>query len=288
MYFRKAYLIGTLTDFKAKIIVDPAAQPKYCKARTVPYFLRDKVETELNRLVTEGTLEPIEVAEWAAPIVAVLKPDKTNVSICGDFKQTINPVLTLDKYPIPKVVDLFSTLAGGKVFSKIDLSQAYQQLPLADKSKQYVVINTHKGLFRYTRLPFGVSSAPGIFQRVMENMLQGIQNVIVYLDDILLSSATESDHLKLIDHVLDRLEKAGLRARKGKCQFFVPSVTYLGHKIDAEGLHPLPDKVKAIQDAPSPTNVQELKAYLGLLTYYSRFLPNMSTVLSLLYHNPCM
>ena len=191
--------------------------------------------------------------------------------------------LTLDKYPIPKVVDLFSTLAGGKVFSKIDLSQAYQQLPLADKSKQYVVINTHKGLFRYTRLPFGVSSAPGIFQRVMENVLQGIQNVIVYLDDILLSSATESDHLKLIDHVLDRLEKAGLRARKGKCQFFVPSVTYLGHKIDAEGLHPLPDKVKAIQDAPSPTNVQELKAYLGLLTYYSRFLPNMSTVLSPLY-----
>ena len=117
----------------------------------------------------------------------------------------------------------------------------------------------------------------------MENVLQGIQNVIVYLDDILLSSATKSDHLKLIDQVLDRLEKAGLRARKGKCQFFVPSVTYLGHKIDAEGLHPLPDKIKAIQDAPSPTNVQELKAYLGLLTYYSRFLPNMSTVLSPLY-----
>ena len=93
----------------------------------------------------------------------------------------------------------------------------------------------------------------------MENVLQGIQNVIVYLDDILLSSATESDHLKLM---LDCLEKAGLRAKKGKCQFFVPSVTYLGHKIDAEGLHPLPGKVTAIQDAPSPTNVQELKAYV--------------------------
>ena len=104
----------------------------------------------------------------------------------------MNPVSTLDKYPIPKIEDLFSTLAGGKVFSNIDLSQAYQQLPLADESKQYVVINTHKGLFRFTRLPFGVSSAPGIFQRVS-----------VYLDDILLSSATESDHLKL-------MEKAGL------------------------------------------------------------------------------
>ena len=138
-------------------------------------------------------------------------------------------------------------------------------------------------MFRYTRLPFGVSSAPGIFQRVMENVLQGIQNVSVYLDDILLSSATESDHLKLIDQVLDRLEKAGLQARNEKCQFFVPSVTYLGHKIDAEGLHLLSDKVQAIQEAPSPTNVQELKAYLSLLTYYSRFLSNMSTVLSPLY-----
>jgi len=112
----------TLSGFKAKIIVDPSAQPKYFKVPTISYFLRDKVEKELNHLVTEGTLEPIEVAEWAAPIVAVLKPDKTNICICGDFKQTVNPVSTLDKYPILKVEDLFSTLAGGKVFSKIDLS----------------------------------------------------------------------------------------------------------------------------------------------------------------------
>ena len=117
----------------------------------------------------------------------------------------------------------------------------------------------------------------------MENVLKSIQNVSVYLDDILLSSATESDHLKFIDQVLDRLEKAGLRASNEKCQFFIPSVTYLGHKIDAEGLHLLPDKVQAIQETPSPTNVQELKAYLGLLAYYSRFLSNMSTVFSPLY-----
>ena len=166
--------------------------------------------------MAEGTLKPVVVAEWAVPIVSVLKPDKVNVRICGDFKQTVNPV----KYPIPKIEDLLSTLAGGKVFSKIDLSQAYQQLPLADESKKYVVINTHKGLFRYTRLPFGISSAPGIFQRVMENILQGISNVIVYLDDILLSSATESEHIQLVDQVLERLQKAGLHARKEKCQFF--------------------------------------------------------------------
>ena len=122
-----------------------------------------------------------------------------------------------------------------------------------------MLYHTQKGLFCYTRLPFGVSSAPGIFQRVMENVLKGITNVIVYLDDILLSSPTEADHLQLLDQVLDHLDKAGLRARKEKCHF-VPSVSYLDHKINGEGLHPLPDKVQAIQEAPSPTNVQELKA----------------------------
>jgi len=117
-------------------------------------------------------------------LLTVLKPDKVSVSVCGDFKQTVNPVSALDKYPIPKVDDLFSTLSGGKIFSKIDLSQAYQQLSSANESKPYVTINTHKGLFCYTRLPYGISFAPGIFQRIMENILKGIPKVIVYLDDI--------------------------------------------------------------------------------------------------------
>jgi hypothetical protein len=151
-----------MADFNAKIHVDPEAKPKFCKARSVPYSMREMVDAELQRLVDEGTLEPVEHAEWASPIVAVLKPDKKSVRICGDFKQTINPVSKLDKYPIPKAEDLFAKLAGGKKFTKLDLSQAYQQLPLDKESKQYVVINTHKGLFRYTRLPYGISSAPGI------------------------------------------------------------------------------------------------------------------------------
>jgi len=137
--------------------------------------------------------------------------------------------------------------------SKIDLSQAYQQLSLADESKQYVVINIHKGLFCYTGLPFGDLSAPGIFQCIMENVLQGIPNVVIYLDDMLLSSANKPDHLKLFDQVLDRLEKAGLRARKEKCEFLADSITYLGHKIGSEGLHPFPDKVEVIQNARPST-----------------------------------
>ena len=117
----------------------------------------------------------------------MLKRDKKSVRICGDFRITVNPVSKLDRYPIPKIEDLFARLRKGRYFTKLDLSPAYQQLPLDDDSKKFVVVNTHRGLFRYTRLPFGIASAPGIFQRVIESVLQGIDGVVVYLDDILSS-----------------------------------------------------------------------------------------------------
>jgi hypothetical protein len=118
-----------MKGFTAKLSVDPQANPKYCRARSVPYFMREKVEAELQRLVAEGTLEPVQFADWASPIVSVLKPNG-DVRICGDFKQTVNPVSKLDRYPIPRVEDLFAKLKGGKMFTHLDLSQAYQQLPL--------------------------------------------------------------------------------------------------------------------------------------------------------------
>lgn len=156
--------LRTLVNFKAKIYVDPKAIPKFYKARPLPYVYRAKVEEKLDCLVEQGVLEPIQHAEWAAPIVAVLKKDEQkNIRVCGDFKCTVNAASKLDRYPIPKIEDLFAKLAGGKYFSKLDMSQAYQQVPLDEESKQYVVINTHKGLFRYNRLPFGIASAPGIF-----------------------------------------------------------------------------------------------------------------------------
>ena len=177
--------LGTLKDFKAKIHIDPNAKPRFCKARSVPYALRTKVEEELDRLVADGVLEAVQFSDWAAPIVPVLKSDKKTVRICGDFKLTVNQASKLDHYPIPKIEDLFAQLAGGKSFTKLDLSQAYQQLVLEEESKDLTTINTQRGLFRFNRLPFGISSAPGIFQRVMESILKGIPGVVVYIDDIL-------------------------------------------------------------------------------------------------------
>ena len=158
----------------------------------------------------------------------------------------------MDTYPLPCVEDLISAPSGGTVFSKLDLSHAYLQLPLDDASKPYTTISTHKGLFQYERLPFGIASAPSIFQRTMESLLSGLPNVCVYIDDILVLGTTEEDHLHNLDSVLTRLESAGLTLKKSKCIFRASSVEYLGHVVDAQGLHPATSKIKAISQAPAP------------------------------------
>jgi len=130
---------------------------------------------------------------------------------------TVNQASKLDAYPIPKVEDLFAKLSRGKRFSKLDLSQAFLQLELDEQSKQYVVVNTHKGLFQFNRLPYGISSSPGIFQRTMDSLLQGIPGVVSYIDDILITGATDEEHLQTLDRVLEWLETAGLRLNRDKC-----------------------------------------------------------------------
>lgn len=131
----------------------------------------------------------------------------------------------------------------------------------------------------YTRLPFGVSSSPAIFQRTMEGILKDIPKVTVYLDDILLTGKNDQEHLGALDQVLQRLEESGLRLKRGKCKFMEKEVAFLGHQVDATGIHPVPEKVQEVQEAPMPTSVTELKANLGLLNFYNRFLPNLSTLL---------
>ena len=146
-----------------------------------------------------------------------------------------------------------------------------------------MTISTHKGLFQYERLPFGVSSAPSIFQRVMDNLLQGIPGVCVYLDDILITGSTEEEHLQHLDDVLTRLSKAGLTLKKSKCAYLLKSVEYLGHTISKEGLHTSDSKVRAVLEAPAPRDVSELRSFLGLVNYYGKFLPDLASELAPLY-----
>ena len=274
--------LGVVRGVTAKFHIDPQARPKFYRPRSVPYAMREKVEQELDRLHQQGIIEPVQFSDWAAPIVPVLKQNGS-VRICGDYKLTVNEVAKLDTYPLPCIEDLFSSLSGGKYFSKLDLAQAYLQLPLDEASRKYVTINTQKDLYQYTRLPFGVASAPSIFQRTMDSLLQGIPKVCIYLDDILITGAMEAEHLHNLQEVLNRLEQAGMCLKKDKCTFLIPQVEYLGHQISQKGLHPTKEKVRAIVEASAPQNITQLKSFLGMLNYYSKFLPNLSTLLTPLY-----
>ncbi len=273
---------GSIKNFTADIRVKPDTVPKFCKARPVPYAMKERVEVELDRLEKDGILRKIERSDWASPIVIVPKSDKS-IRICGDYKVTINPSLESRVYPMPTAEDLFSKLAGSKIFTKLDLSSAYQQLELSENSKPLLVINTHKGLYEYQHLSFGVSTAPAIFQCVMEQILQGIDGLEVLLDDILMGSEKETEHVQLVDKVLGRLAEHGIKLKLSKCKFMTESVEYLGHRIDADGIHPLSDKIKAITEAPTPRNVSELRSFIGMVNYYGKFISNMSTALAPLY-----
>ena len=275
--------LGTIKGHRADIRIKDGVSPVFCKARPVPYAVKEKVDREIERLEHEGVIKKVESTEWASPIVCVPKRNGT-IRICGDFKVSVNPVLISNPYPLPNAEDLFATLAGGRIFSQLDLSNAYQQLELTEESQKYLTINTHKGVYAYQRLTFGIATAPSIFQAVMDQILQGMANVVCYLDDILIASSTEEEHLATLDEVLSRLEKYGVVVNQSKCEFRTSSVEYLGHRIDEDGLHPLKDKIAAIVDAPSPTNVTELRAYLGLINYYAKLMSNRATMLKPL-HN---
>ena len=146
-----------------------------------------------------------------------------------------------------------------------------------------MIINTHKVLFQYIRIPFGVASAPAVFQQTMENILQGLSNVWIYLNDILVTGSSERDHLDNLAAVLEKLEEVGVRLKRYKCRFMLPSVEYLGHKIADKGIQPTEVKIHAIVKAPALNNVSQLKAFLGMFNYYAKFLLNISSRLAPFY-----
>ena len=186
--------------------------------------------------------------------------------------------MCVDKYPLPKIEDIFASLSGGEKFSKIDLTQAYLQMEVNDSSKQYLTLNTHKGLYRFNRLVFGIASALSLWQHAIDQVLQNIPYTQCILDDIIITGSNDEEHLNNLNLVLERLESYGLRANLSKCVFFQEKISYCGHEIDKNGLHKSPDKVKAMNEAKRPENVSQLRSFLGLVNYYHRFVENLSII----------
>ena len=201
-------------------------------------------------------------SEWASPIVIVPKSDG-RFRICGDYKRTVNPCLDNDTFPQPTPEELFSKINVGRKFSKVDLSQAYLQMQLEEQSQKYLTINTSKGLKHYTRMPYGVKPASGIFQRFTENKLSNIPCTVVKIDDILITGKNDEKHLKTIEKVLEILNEVGATVNKSKCLFFANEIEYIGFLIDENSIRVNPRKIDSIINMPQPTNVKQLQSFGG-------------------------
>ncbi|KRX58208.1 Uncharacterized protein T09_1331 [Trichinella sp. T9] len=184
--------IRTIKNTRATLHVKPRAEPKTFNARRIAFPLKKPVEAEIQRLVKEGILDPVDPAatpiEWVTPVVCIDKRNG-NVPICGNFRVTINPNLLPESHLLPIFEELTMKLVGGQEFSTIDLKDASLQIPVDEKSQKY--LTTHIGYFQYKKLPFGITSAPAIFQRYMENLLATIANPGIYLDDVIITGETK-------------------------------------------------------------------------------------------------
>ena len=270
---------GKMNNFKARLYLKAEVMPVFMKARSVPFAMKEKVEKELDRLESEGIISKTNTSEWATPIVPVVKSNN-GIRICGDYKVTVNKALQVERYPLPTPQAIFASLAGGEKFTKLDLRQAYLQCEVDEDAKTLLTWNTHKGLYSVNRLPFGIASAPGIWQKKMDEILSGIPFCHCILDDILITGRNDREHLLIVKKVFERLSENGLRLNSGKCSFMQDKLEYCGHIVTQSGVKQSPKKTAAITNAPTPTNVTQLRSALGLINYYHNHVPNFSTVVA--------
>ena len=209
----------------------------------------------------------MDLSEWASPIIVVTKKDG-GIHICVNFKMKINPHLYIQTYPLPTPNEVqYFDITNVESFTKLDLARAYKQMKVAADSQKYLTINTHIGLCRYLRLPFGIASAPAIWQKAMATVLQGCKRVVYYLDDILVIGVTWEEHTQNLKNVLSRLHKFGLRLNEAKCKFFQTRTEFLGHVVTPTGISPTEERADNILQAPALKIKSKLKSFLGLMTY---------------------
>ena len=273
--------LGKLNSTQVKINVD-FSRPVYLKSRVVPFSIQEQYDATLDKLEREGVIRKVEQSDWASPTVPVRKPDGS-IRICADYSSTLNKASKLEQHPLPTIEEMMTKLSGGQKFTKLDLSQAYHQLELSPESRPYTTINTHRGLYEYLRLPFGINSAVSIFQRTIENILADLPGCVVYIDDILVTGKDDAEHMANLRQVLQRLQDAGLKLKHEKCKWLQDEVTYLGHTITARGISPGEAKVQDLKKAKAPTNVGELQSFIGSANYLRKFIPNFAQKMSPLY-----
>ena len=255
------------------------AVPKKQPLRRTPFAARQEVAQQLKKMETLGVIQP-STSPWASPVVLVRKNDGT-MRFCIDYRG-LNSMTKTDQFPLLRIDDLLDQLGKAKYFTTLDLASGYWQVKMHPDSKEKTAFSTYQGLYEFNVMPFGLKNAPAVFQRLMQRVLMGLNPeegpVSTYIDDVLVFSASFEDHLQHLSCVLDKLINVGLKLKPVKCHFLCPKVEYLGHLITPTGISPNPGRIAAVKDYPAPTSVKEVRQFLGIASYYRRFVRGFANV----------
>lgn len=269
----------TLVEHKISTTAEPIKQRFY----PISPALQKQVYKELDDMLAQGIVEP-STSPWSSPIVMVRKGDGS-YRFCVDYRK-LNKVTDRDAYPLPLVTTTLDKLRDAKYLSSLDIKSAYWQVPVSGESKPLTAFTVPgRGLFQFRRMPFGLHNAPATWQRLIDRLLSPLeQYVFVYLDDIVIVTQTFEKHLQVLEQVFQRLTEADLTVRRDKCHFCRRELKFLGYVVDNTGLRCDPDKVSAILNIPAPKNVKEVRRFLGVTSWYRRFIPDMASLVSPITH----
>ncbi|XP_055372796.1 uncharacterized protein LOC129606479 [Condylostylus longicornis] len=272
-------IIDTQVKAEIKTTTD---DPIYTKSYPYPANMRKEVEEQIKKLLEDGIIRPSK-SPYNSPIwVVAKKPDSSGVKkyrMVIDFKR-LNAVTVPDTYPIPDITSTLASLGQAKFFTTLDLTSGFHQIMMHKKDIPKTAFSTMNGKYEFLRLPFGLRNAPSIFQRMIDDVLKDQigKSCYVYIDDVIIYGKTEEEHLRNIETIFSILEKANLKVNLEKTKFFNTETEFLGYIVTSEGIKPDPRKVAAIQNIMPPTNLKDLKSFLGLTSYYRRFIQDFAKV----------
>ena len=253
--------------------------PVHSKPYPMPFAMRESFKSDIDDMLKLGIIEPVE-SPYASPVVIVKKPDGSN-RVCIDYRK-LNSLTVFDSEPVGNAEEIFSRLAKAKFLSKLDLSKGYWQIKVKEECIPYTAFICSEGLFAFKRMPFGLVNSGATFCKMMRKLLKDLLGVDNYVDDILDHSGNWDTHILSLRELLERLRSAHLTARPSKCMLGFTKVCFMGHVVGSGEIQPNPEKIKAISECQRPKNKKQVRSFLGLVGYYRRFIPNFSTIASVL------